>query len=153
MLDPDEYGAVTERLAELAADIAEPPVRLVKLIGDAAMLASRENAPVINAALALQAAAQDGEDLPELRIGVARGQALARAGDLYGRAVNLASRLTGLARPGSVLCDQAAHDAAEEDFDGPARAQARQGNRRPGAALPGSPAARTLKRGPGPLRP
>ena len=116
-LDPDEYGAVTERLAELAADIAEPPVRLVKLIGDAAMLASRENAPVINAALALQAAAQEGEDLPELRIGVARGQALARAGDLYGRAVNLASRLTGLARPGSVLCDQAAHDAAADDFD------------------------------------
>ena len=116
-LDPDEYGAVTERLAELAADIAEPPVRLVKLIGDAAMLASRENAPVINAALALQAAAQEGEDLPELRIGVARGQALARAGDLYGRAVNLASRLTGLARPGSVLCDESAHEAAEGDFD------------------------------------
>jgi adenylate cyclase len=115
-LDPEEYGAVTERLAELAADIAEPPVRLVKLIGDAAMLASRENAPVINAALALQDAAQEGEDLPELRIGVARGPALPRAGDLYGRAVNLASRLTGLARPGSVLCDESAKDASEDGF-------------------------------------
>ena len=116
-LDPEEYGEVTERLAELAADIAEPPVRLVKLIGDAAMLASRENAPVITAALALQAAAKEDEGLPELRIGVARGPALPRAGDLYGRAVNLASRLTAIARPDSVLCDEAAHDAAEEDFD------------------------------------
>jgi adenylate cyclase len=115
-LDPEEYGNVTERLAEIAADIAEPPVRLVKLIGDAAMLASRENAPVINAALALQEAASEAEDMPELRVGVARGSALARAGDLYGRAVNLASRLTAIARPGSVLADEAAKEAAEDDF-------------------------------------
>jgi adenylate cyclase len=115
-LDPDEYGRVTERLAELAAEIAEPPVRLVKLIGDAAMLASRENAPVLNAALALQAAAAEDEDFPELRIGVARGPALARAGDLYGRAVNLASRLTAIARPSSVLADEQAMSAAEDDF-------------------------------------
>ena len=116
-LDPEEYGAVTERLAELAADIAEPPVRLVKLIGDAAMLASRENEAVLTAALALQAAAAEDASLPELRIGVARGQALPRAGDLYGRAVNLASRLTTIARPDSVLCDQVSHDSAGDDFD------------------------------------
>jgi adenylate cyclase len=116
-LEPDEYGAVTERLAELAADIAEPPVRLVKLIGDAAMLASRENTPVVVAALALQAAAEEDGELPELRIGVARGSALPRAGDLYGRAVNLASRLTAIARPGSVLADEAAMKASKEDLD------------------------------------
>jgi len=116
-LDPDEYGAVTERLAELAAEIAEPPVRLVKLIGDAAMLASRENTPVVNAALALQAAAKEADDLPDLRIGIARGSALPRAGDLYGRAVNLASRLTALARPGSVLADLCAMEASKDDFD------------------------------------
>jgi adenylate cyclase len=116
-LDPEDYGQVTERLAELAADIAEPPVRLVKLIGDAAMLASRENAPVINAALALQAAAMADDELPDLRIGVARGPALPRAGDLYGRAVNLASRLTAIAKPGSVLADKAAKEASEGDFN------------------------------------
>ena len=113
-LDPDEYGAVTDRLAELAADIAEPPVRLVKLIGDAAMLASRETEPLVTAVLSLQEAAEEGEDLPELRIGVARGSAMPRAGDLYGRAVNLASRLTEIARPGSVLCDESVHDALED---------------------------------------
>ena len=116
-LDPDEYGAVTDRLGELAANIAEPPVRLVKMIGDAAMLVSKETEPLIAAALALQEAATEGQDLPELRIGVARGPALPRAGDLYGRAVNLASRLTAVARPGSVLCEEAAKEAAEDAFD------------------------------------
>ena len=116
-LEPTEYGAVTERLGELAAEIAEPPVRLVKLIGDAAMLASRETEPVLGAALALQSSAAEADDLPELRVGVARGSAIPRAGDLYGRAVNLASRLTAIARPGSVLCDAATKEAAGDAFD------------------------------------
>lgn len=116
-LEPDEYGAVTDRLGELAADVAEPPVRLVKLIGDAAMLASREPEPLVAAALALQEAAAEGEDLPEIRVGVAYGAAQPRAGDLYGRAVNLASRLTEVARPGSVLCDEATRAATEDGFD------------------------------------
>jgi adenylate cyclase len=116
-LDPEEYGALTDRLAELVSDLVEPPVRLVKLIGDAAMLSSRETEPLLNAALGLQAAATDGEDLPQLRIGVARGPAVARAGDLYGRAVNLASRLTAIARPGSVLCDEATRKDAGDSFE------------------------------------
>jgi adenylate cyclase len=115
-LDPDEYGAVTDRLGELAADVAQPPVRLVKLIGDAAMLASRETEPLVAAAIALQEAAEEGEDLPEVRVGVARGPAQPRAGDIYGRAVNLASRLTELARPGSVLCDEQVKEAADDGF-------------------------------------
>ena len=116
-LDPEEYGAVTERLGELAAEIAEPPVRLVKMIGDAAMLASREVDPVVDAALALQKAASESEDIPELRIGVATGPAVPRAGDLYGRAVNLSSRLTAIARPGSVLTDEATKEEAGDGYD------------------------------------
>ena len=115
-LEPHEYGAVGERLAELAAEIAEPPVRLVKLIGDAAMLASRETAPLVGAALRLQEAVAGTADLPELRVGVARGIAVPRAGDLYGRAVNVASRLSAIARPGSVLCDGAVREAAGNGF-------------------------------------
>jgi adenylate cyclase len=39
-LPSEELGAVAGRLAELATDVAAPPVRVVKLIGDAAMLVS-----------------------------------------------------------------------------------------------------------------
>ena len=53
-----------------------------------------------------------GEDFPQLRIGAAAGQAINRAGDWFGRPVNLASRVTGIARPGSVVCTEAVKQAA-----------------------------------------
>ncbi|MGH2986222.1 MAG: adenylate cyclase regulatory domain-containing protein, partial [Solirubrobacterales bacterium] len=51
-LAPDQLGAVTGRLSELAAEVVEPPVRLVKLIGDAAMLVAPAPRPVLEAVLA-----------------------------------------------------------------------------------------------------
>jgi adenylate cyclase len=48
---PDELGRLAVRLEALATDVAEPPVRLVKTIGDAAMLTSAEPAPLIDATL------------------------------------------------------------------------------------------------------
>ncbi|MEA2449809.1 MAG: adenylate cyclase [Thermoleophilaceae bacterium] len=116
-LPPDEVGRVAGRLARIAADIAEPPVRLVKTIGDAAMLVSPEVAPLVDATIALVRAADDeGEDFPQLRAGVARGEAIGRSGDWYGRPVNVASRVTGVARPGSVLVTEEVKDEAEEAF-------------------------------------
>ena len=41
-LPPEELGRVTGRLEEVAREVAHGPVRLVKLIGDAAMLASAD---------------------------------------------------------------------------------------------------------------
>ena len=55
---------------------------------------------------------REGEQFPHLRVGIARGQALGRAGDCYGRPVNLASRITAFARPGSILTTNEVHDAA-----------------------------------------
>ena len=117
MLEPEELGAVTGRLAELAADVVEPPVRLVKLLGDAAMLVGQEAAAVLEAAVALvEAAEREGEDYPLLRAGVAAGWAIPRGGDWYGRPVNLASRITSIARPGSVLTDENVHEALAGDY-------------------------------------
>jgi adenylate cyclase len=53
--------------------------------------------------------------MPSLRAGIARGEALGRAGDWYGRPVNLASRLTGFARPGSVVADEALKETFDDD--------------------------------------
>ena len=81
------------------------------------LLVSPEPAPLLESALALVAAADDeGEHFPQLRVGVASGPALRRAGDWYGRSVNLASRVTNVARPGSVLATREVHDAAREAF-------------------------------------
>ncbi len=115
-IEPQELGGLASRLAELATDVTEPPVRLVKTIGDAAMFISPDSAALVSVALSLLEAVQ-AADLPSLRAGVASGAALQRAGDYYGHAVNLASRVTGVARPGSVLCTQEVHDAAPDQFD------------------------------------
>jgi adenylate cyclase len=116
-LPPEELGALTGRLAELASDVADPPVRLVKMIGDAAMLVSNKTDALLNAALELVERSEgEGEGFPPLRAGIARGPALARAGDWYGRPINLASRVTAIAYPASVLVSEEVRDAAGEGF-------------------------------------
>jgi adenylate cyclase len=113
---PEELGLVAGRLEEMATAVAEPPVRLVKTIGDAVMLISPEARALAEAALALIAAAEaEGEEFPWLRAGLATGLTLPQSGDYYGRAVNLASRITGVARPGSILVDEVTRGAAGED--------------------------------------
>jgi adenylate cyclase len=112
---PDELGRLAVRLEALAIEVAEPPVRLVKTIGDAAMLASANPQALLDATLSLvESADREGEDFPQLRAGAALGQALSRAGDWYGHPVNLASRITSVARPGSLLADRQLRESAGE---------------------------------------
>jgi adenylate cyclase len=110
-----ELSTLAGRLASLATSLTEPPVRLVKTIGDAAMFVSPEPARLVEVALRL-VDAFEAEELPSLRAGIALGPAVLRAGDYYGNSVNLASRVTGAARPGSVLCTREIRDAAREAF-------------------------------------
>ena len=113
---PDELGRVAGRLEALTAERLQSPVRLVKTLGDAVMLVSPEPRPLLDMTLELvDAADAEGEDFPQLRAGLALGPALSRAGDWYGAPVNLASRVTDRARPGSVLATKELRDATGED--------------------------------------
>ncbi len=110
----EELGAVAGRLSALATDVARPPVRLVKTIGDAAMLVAPDPDSLIDAALELiDAADAEGEEFPRLRAGIATGEVLGHAGDWYGSPVNLASRITSIARPASVVTNVATREAAD----------------------------------------
>jgi len=114
---PDELGRLAVRLEALAGDAARPPVRLVKTIGDAAMLTSVEPEPLLDATLRLlDAADAEGADFPQLRAGAALGPALSRAGDWFGRPVNLASRITAVARPGSLLVERELREAVRDSY-------------------------------------
>ena len=114
---PEDLGAVARRLEALASDAVQPGVRLVKTIGDAVMLTAAEPECLLRCVVALCEAVNDeGEDFPQVRCGVAAGPAVERDGDLYGHAVNLASRVTGMARPGSVLATEEVHEAADGAF-------------------------------------
>jgi adenylate cyclase len=143
-----ELGSVAGRLARLAADVTSPPVRLVKTIGDAAMFVSPEPGPLVEVALELVDAVHEA-GLPSLRAGIASGPALLRSGDFYGHSVNLASRVTGVARPESVLCTHEVRDAAADAFEwsfagrhrlkGVAEPAPLHRARRPGAAAEAEP--------------
>jgi adenylate cyclase len=116
-LPPEELGRVADRLEQLTGQVLVPPVRLVKTIGDAVMLVSPEPEPVVAVALdLLEASDAEGEGFPQLRVGLAAGSALGRAGDWYGRPVNVASRVTQIARAGSVLATREVRDAAPDTY-------------------------------------
>jgi adenylate cyclase len=113
---PEELGDVASRMEDLASDVLFPPVRLVKTIGDAVMYVSEDPVALLGASVDLSRAADEqGEDFPQLRVGAASGQAITRGGDWFGRPVNLASRITSIARPGSVVVSEPVKDAAPED--------------------------------------
>jgi adenylate cyclase len=91
-------------------------VHFIKTIGDAVMFVSTDAAAMLTAALELLAVAEK-EDLPQLRIGLAAGSAVRRAGDWFGSPVNLASRVTAVARPGSVLAAESVREAIGDPED------------------------------------
>ena len=116
-LPPDELARKAVRLEALTSEVIDAPVRLIKTIGDAAMLTSLQAEPLLDAALdLLDAADAEGEDFPQLRAGIAIGAALSRAGDWFGRPVNLASRITQIARPGSLLAEREVRESAPDSY-------------------------------------
>lgn len=112
-LSATELSAVADRLVLMAEHVVSGDVRFVKTIGDAVMLVSPSVDHMLDAAFNLvDAANAEGEDFPQLRAGIGYGGALNRHGDWFGRPVNRASRITALARPGTVVATESARDAA-----------------------------------------
>jgi adenylate cyclase len=112
---PEELSQLANRLADLARDVATPPVRFVKTIGDAAMFVCTEPAPLLDAVIKLVDITDGDNDFPRLRAGIASGPAVSRAGDWFGSPVNTASRVTAAARPGTVLAAESVYDELGDD--------------------------------------
>ncbi|MBV9089114.1 MAG: adenylate/guanylate cyclase domain-containing protein [Mycobacteriaceae bacterium] len=114
-LSPEELERVASHFAKIAHEVEVGPVRFVKTIGDAVMFVCPESVLLVKAILDLvNLAAQEG--LPRLRAGVAAGEAVSRAGDWFGKPVNVASRITAVARPGTVLVAESARDTIGSAF-------------------------------------
>ncbi|OBI89183.1 cyclase [Mycobacterium asiaticum] len=113
----EELGQLAGRLADLARDLSTPPVRFIKTIGDAVMLICPDPAPLLDAILKLVEVVDTDDAFPRLRAGAASGMAVSRAGDWFGSPVNAASRVTGVARPGTVLVAESVKDALDAQGD------------------------------------
>ena len=111
-----ELATVLERFESSAAElIARHHARIIKSLGDEVLYVADDLVDAVEVALAMIELAAADDVLPELHAGLAWGPVLSRFGDVYGSTVNLASRLTSIARAGSVLIDLAS--AAELQAD------------------------------------
>jgi adenylate cyclase len=101
-----ELGVMVEDFEATAAEVvARGGGRVVKTVGDGVLFTAADPAAAAEIGLSLPerwAAA----DRPPLRVGLAHGRVLTQLGDVYSSVVNLASRLTSVARAGSVLVDR-----------------------------------------------
>lgn len=88
--------------------------RVIKTLGDEVLFVAEQITAAAEIALGTVAAHAE-QGLPEVRGGLALGPVLVRLGDVFGQPVNLASRLTSEARPGTVLVDLEAASALEQD--------------------------------------
>ena len=112
-LPAESLGQIAGRLSELAVRATVRPVRLVKMIGDAAMFMSPEvPALVATVAALVQSIDAEGPQFPSIRVGVTYGPATTRGGDWFGTTVNTASRITDLAKPGLIIGTDAVVEAS-----------------------------------------
>ncbi|MGW0059111.1 adenylate/guanylate cyclase domain-containing protein [Streptosporangium sandarakinum] len=111
-MDERALAGLVEGFESRASDIvAANGGRLVKTLGDEVLFTAAD--PRRAAAIALELAETTDRDGPGVRIGLAHGPVLPVMGDVFGTTVNLAARLTAIARPGTILVDEGVATAVE----------------------------------------
>src|ERR1035441_5264142 len=119
----DEVGTLG-RLKELRRDLIDPMIaahsgRIVKLIGDGALVEFASAVDAVRCATEIQRAmAERNADIPEdrrieFRIGINVGDIIIDEGDIYGDGVNIAARVEPLASPGAICISDNAYRSEE----------------------------------------
>jgi adenylate cyclase len=100
----EELAEVVDQFERLAYDVVVAGGgRVVKMIGDEVMFLVDDAVMAAEIALGLADASRDAAELSDVRVGLALGPVIEREGDAYGATVNLASRATAIAYPGTVV--------------------------------------------------
>lgn len=116
-LEEAELGQLLSRFEELAmGECVDAGVRLVKIVGDSAMFVAPGADAALRAAKAIIDAVESDPGLPRARAGLDFGPVLARGGDYFGRPVNVASRITAFAKPGSLVISRSFLEAVDSDL-------------------------------------
>jgi class 3 adenylate cyclase len=112
---------ILARLRTLRSDLIDPTIavhrgRVVKRTGDGAIVEFRSVVDAVNCAIEIQRAMVDRnvEVAPakriEFRVGIHLGDVVEESdGDLTGDGVNIAARLQGVAKPGTICRESGAH--------------------------------------------
>lgn len=107
-LDEDQIGDLVEVFESRCHDVvAEHGGRVVKSLGDSVLFWADSAIEGVDIGLDIIGVIGGDQRLPDVRVGVATGPAVLRMGDLYGPGVNLAARLTTVARRNRAIIDHA----------------------------------------------
>ena len=110
----EELAEVVDQFERLAYDVVVAGGgRVVKMIGDEVMFLVDDPSSAAQIALGLADASHDAAGLSDVRVGMAVGSVVEREGDAFGVTVNLASRATSIAYPGTVVVSPNLRDALE----------------------------------------
>ena len=106
LMDEDEAGTLaalkTHRAEVFDPEAAKHGGRIVKLMGDGALVEFPSVLEAVECALAIQKAIATSDGPIQLRMGINLGDVIADGEDIYGDGVNVAVRLEGLAEPGGI---------------------------------------------------
>ncbi|MGR3717071.1 MAG: adenylate/guanylate cyclase domain-containing protein [Thermohalobaculum sp.] len=115
LMGEDEAGTLAALQAH-RAEIFDPVIaerggRLVKLMGDGALVEFPSVVEAVEAALAIQQQVAAGDGRIRLRIGINLGDIIIDGDDIYGDGVNVAARLEALAEPGGICISSIVHES------------------------------------------
>ncbi|MGB9377471.1 MAG: adenylate cyclase regulatory domain-containing protein [Mycobacteriales bacterium] len=111
-LEATELSALVDSFEDITSTVVtQGGGRVVKTAGDDVLFTCIDPVAAVLIGLDIVDRITEQPDLPGVSVGLAYGSVLLRLGDVFGPVVNLASRLTGVARPGTVLSDREVADA------------------------------------------
>jgi adenylate cyclase len=117
-IDEDRIADLVENFESACADLVTAGGgRVIKTLGDSVLFITAAPRQAVTIACDLIEHIGHEEHLPDVHVGIATGPVVMRLGDVFGSPVNLASRLTHIARRNRVLCD-AVTAQAMDDVDG-----------------------------------
>ncbi|MEH3033031.1 MAG: adenylate/guanylate cyclase domain-containing protein [Aeromicrobium erythreum] len=115
-MDEAELGDLVENFETRVSDIITAGEgRVIKALGDAVLFVNLDARAAVDTSLEVVAKISARDDLPNVRVGLATGSVLSRLGDVFGPPVNLAARLSNVARSHRVLVDRHTADALPPD--------------------------------------
>jgi adenylate cyclase len=115
-LSEERIGDLVELFESRCADVvAAQRGRIIKSIGDSVLFVNDDPVRAYDTAEGIINVIGRDTRMPDVRVGLASGSVVMRLGDVFGPPVNLASRLTGVARRNRIIIDAATAELLPED--------------------------------------
>mgnify|MGYP006172584473 CR=1 FL=1 len=106
-MDEDKLADMVEIFESRCADVvAGRHGRVIKTLGDSVLFVADDPVRAMQIATSIVDVIGNDTRLPDVRLGLATGNVVMRLGDVFGPPVNLAARLTGVARRNRVITDR-----------------------------------------------